>query len=63
MAALKQEWADLITIDLSSDSDHAADLHQAMTTRGFFALVGHGISEEEIKRQVDLGYVRGSRVR
>jgi hypothetical protein len=30
-----------------------------MTTQGFFVLTGHALSQEEIARQVDIGYVRG----
>jgi len=35
----------------------ADQLYTAMTTQGFFVLTGFGISEEEIRRQVDIGYV------
>jgi isopenicillin N synthase-like dioxygenase len=35
----------------------AKQLHDAMTTQGFFVLTGHCISEEEITRQVDIGFV------
>ncbi|WWC58799.1 uncharacterized protein I303_101343 [Kwoniella dejecticola CBS 10117] len=56
-------YADLMNIDLSTFADGpdaqqklAGQLYQAMTTQGFFVLTGFGISEEEIARQVDIGY-------
>ncbi|PYH94484.1 Clavaminate synthase-like protein [Aspergillus ellipticus CBS 707.79] len=34
----------------------AEQVRQAMTTQGFFVIINHGISEEEISRQVDIGH-------
>ena len=34
----------------------AEEVRQAMTTQGFFVIVNHGISEQEIERQVDIGH-------
>ena len=52
---------DVSTFDGGSEARKAlaAQLHEAMTTKGFFVLTGHNVMEEEIKRQVDIGYVRG----
>ena len=53
-----------MTIDISTYHDGheareklASQLHDAMTNNGFFVLTGHAVSEDEIKRQVDIGYV------
>ena len=57
-------YADLMNIDISTwdDGDQARQslskqLYEAMTTQGFFVLTGHCLSEREIERQVDIGYV------
>ena len=59
-----QPYADLKTIDISKWDDGAAEqarlaaqLYKAMTTDGFFVLTGHAITEQEIERQVDIGFV------
>lgn len=59
-------YADLLNIDISTFHDGpeaqkklAAQVHEAMTTQGFFVLTGHALSQEEIARQVDIGYVSG----
>ncbi|OCF41964.1 hypothetical protein I317_04266 [Kwoniella heveanensis CBS 569] len=56
-------YADLQQIDISTWNDGleaqqelADQLYKAMTTDGFFVLTGLDISEEEIARQVDIGY-------
>ncbi|CAK7222010.1 hypothetical protein SBRCBS47491_004722 [Sporothrix bragantina] len=56
-------FADLVKIDLSTYEDGpearkklAQDLNQAMRTQGFFYVINHGISEQEIERQIDIGY-------
>ncbi|CDK24063.1 unnamed protein product [Kuraishia capsulata CBS 1993] len=55
------EWADLSTIDLTSFNEPsgkkalAEQLSQAIQKDGFFAVVGHGISKDEVKRQFALG--------
>ncbi|WWC86470.1 uncharacterized protein L201_001347 [Kwoniella dendrophila CBS 6074] len=56
-------YADLSIIDISRWSEGldvqkslADQLYEAMTTDGFFVLTGFGISEQEIQRQVDIGY-------
>ncbi|WWC58131.1 uncharacterized protein I303_100666 [Kwoniella dejecticola CBS 10117] len=56
-------YADLTNIDISTwdqglvaQQKLAKQLFTAMTTDGFFVLTGFGISEEEITRQVDIGY-------
>lgn len=60
------EYADLATIDVSSFRDGpdaqralAEQVRVAMHGDGFFTLVGMGISEAEIARQVDIAYVSG----
>jgi isopenicillin N synthase-like dioxygenase len=57
------DYADLDTLDFSrydegpeARKELAAQLHQAMTTHGFFVVVNHGLSEEQITRQVDIGH-------
>ena len=56
-------YADLRTLDLSqydkgpeAKATLAEELRLAMTTQGFFILINHGISEEEVTRQVDIGH-------
>jgi isopenicillin N synthase-like dioxygenase len=53
----------LHTVDLTNYNDgleaqkQLAELvRKAMTTQGFFTLINHGISEDEIARQVDIGH-------
>ena len=57
------EFVELRTIDLAKYDDGpearkalAEELRLAMTTQGFFNLINHGLSEEEITRQVDIGH-------
>lgn len=57
------DFVSLHTIDLSqydksvsARKELAEQVRQAMTTQGFFTLINHGISEEEISRQVDIGH-------
>ncbi|CAL5875253.1 uncharacterized protein PFLUO_LOCUS9557 [Penicillium psychrofluorescens] len=57
------DYADLETLDFSSydkgpeaRKELAAQLRQAMKTHGFFVIENHGISEEDIMRQVDIGH-------
>ena len=57
------EYVTLRTIDLARYDDGPAarvelaeEIRQAMTTQGFFTLINHGISEEDITRQVDIGH-------
>ncbi|KIW87119.1 uncharacterized protein Z519_12230 [Cladophialophora bantiana CBS 173.52] len=57
------EYAELVTLDLSTYDNGpdarkklADELKQAMRTQGFFVVVNHGISIEQIDRQVDIGY-------
>src|SRR5271154_6210579 len=59
----KLEYADLPTLDFAElktgDAGKAklAETHnKCMRTQGFFYIVNHGLSEEEISRQVDIGY-------
>jgi isopenicillin N synthase-like dioxygenase len=59
----KLEYADLPTLDFAklktSDAGKAKlaeTLNNCMRTQGFFYIVNHGLSEEEISRQVDIGY-------
>lgn len=60
---LDLEYANLRTLDLSwydqgpeKRAALAEELRLAMTTQGFFILINHGVSEEEIERQVDIGH-------
>lgn len=53
----------LLTVDLArcdngseARAELADDVRFAMTTQGFFFLVNHGISEESITRQIDIGH-------
>lgn len=57
------DFVNLRTIDLSlydegldARAQLAEELRLAMTTQGFFTLINHGISEEDITRQVDIGH-------
>ena len=57
------DFVKLHTLDLSTFSDGpearrvlAQQVHDAMTTQGFFILLNHGISLNEIDRQVDIGH-------
>ncbi|KAI0014955.1 hypothetical protein F4780DRAFT_766104 [Xylariomycetidae sp. FL0641] len=57
------DFAELHTIDLSqydkgpeARRELASLVKQAMTTKGFFVVKNHGLSEEEITRQVDIGH-------
>lgn len=59
----KIDFAELKTLDFSRYDDGpvarkelANHLHEAMSTQGFFVVVNHGISEQEIERQVDIGH-------
>lgn len=62
------DFADLEILDLSRYDDgpearrELADrVDQAMSTYGFFVITNHGITEEEIVRQVDIGHTILSR--
>ena len=57
------DFVSLRTVDLSRYDDGpearaalAEEIRLAMTTQGFFTLINHGFSEEEITRQVDVGH-------
>ncbi|KIX10086.1 uncharacterized protein Z518_01167 [Rhinocladiella mackenziei CBS 650.93] len=57
------DFVSLRTVDLARYDDGpearaelAEEIRLAMTTQGFFTLVNHGISEEDITRQVDIGH-------
>ncbi|EME80049.1 uncharacterized protein MYCFIDRAFT_31561 [Pseudocercospora fijiensis CIRAD86] len=57
------EYADLVTLDLGTYEDGpearqklADQLNYAMRTQGFFIVQNHGISKEQIDRQVDIGH-------
>lgn len=57
------EYADLQTLDFSlyqKGSEGmdalAKQIDEAMKTQGFFYIINHGISEEEIERQTDIGW-------
>ncbi|KAK5658160.1 hypothetical protein OQA88_2133 [Cercophora sp. LCS_1] len=57
------EYVSLTTIDLSLYDDGpaarsalASQIHDAMTTQGFFTVINHGISQSTITRQVDIGH-------
>lgn len=61
--AEKLEYADLPTLDFSELKNGDAGkaklsetLNNVMRTQGFFYIVNHGLSEEEVTRQVDIGY-------
>jgi isopenicillin N synthase-like dioxygenase len=60
---LVTDFVSLHTVDLATYDDGpearqllANAVHDAMTTQGFFYLVNHGLSEESISRQVDIGH-------
>ncbi|KAK4688948.1 hypothetical protein P7C73_g1166, partial [Tremellales sp. Uapishka_1] len=66
VAASKEplQYADLSTVDMATFNDGpeaqlalAETLRSAMHNQGFFTLINYGITEEEIQRQVDIGYV------
>jgi isopenicillin N synthase-like dioxygenase len=57
------DFVSLHTIDLAqyekgpeARAELAESVRLAMTTQGFFYLVNHGLSEEDISRQVDVGH-------
>lgn len=57
------EFAELEILDFARYSDGpsarqalADQVHQAMTTQGFFVIINHGISEDTITRMVDIGH-------
>lgn len=57
------DFADLEILDFSLYDDSpsvkqelAYKVHKAMSTHGFFVIINHGISEELITRQVDIGH-------
>jgi hypothetical protein len=57
------DYANLPTIDFAlfkkgeeGRKELAKTLNYAMREHGFFYVINHGISEEEIERQVDIGY-------
>ncbi|KAL7893032.1 Clavaminate synthase-like protein [Trichoderma sp. SZMC 28014] len=57
------DFVSLRAVDLATYDDGPAarqkiaqDIHEAMTTQGFFYLVNHGLSEQQISRQVDIGH-------
>jgi len=61
--AEKLNYADLPTLDFAElkngdagKSKLAETLNKVMRTQGFFYIVNHGLSEEEVTRQVDIGY-------
>ncbi|KAH0836194.1 hypothetical protein AYO21_08604 [Fonsecaea monophora] len=60
---LVKDFVKLRTVDLSRYDDGpdarkelAEEVRLAMTTQGFFILVNHGLNEEDISRQVDIGH-------
>lgn len=60
---LVDDFVKLRTVDLGRYDDGpearkelAEEVRVAMTTQGFFILINHGISEEDISRQVDIGH-------
>lgn len=64
----KLDYADLDILDFSLYNDTSAaknalaeQVHQAMTSHGFFVIINHGISEENIERMVDIGHTILSR--
>ncbi len=57
------DFVKLRTVDLgrydegpAARAELAEEIRFAMTTQGFFTLVNHGLSEEQITRQVDIGH-------
>lgn len=60
----------LRTVDLSKYEDGedarkalAEEIRLAMTTQGFFKIINHGLTEEDISRQVDVGHTILNRTR
>ncbi|KAJ5605359.1 hypothetical protein N7510_010513 [Penicillium lagena] len=55
---VKLECVDLSDYDkgLEAKANLAKKIHDAMTTQGFFTIVNHGLREQEITRQVDIGH-------
>ncbi|GFZ44251.1 hypothetical protein JCM24511_01973 [Saitozyma sp. JCM 24511] len=56
-------FADLKTVDMGSFHDGpeaqakiAEEIRQAMHEQGFFTLINHGFTQEEVARQMDIGY-------
>ncbi|RSH80761.1 hypothetical protein EHS25_007097 [Saitozyma podzolica] len=56
-------FADLKTVDMGSFNDGpeaqakiAEEIRQAMHEQGFFTLINHGFTQEEVARQMDIGY-------
>lgn len=55
------DWAPLVEIDLSlfdqpgGKEQLAKQLHDAVTRVGFWVVVGHGISDEQVLRQFSIG--------
>jgi isopenicillin N synthase-like dioxygenase len=59
----KIDFVSLHTVDFATYKDGlkareelAEQVRRAMTTQGFFTLINHGITEDEISRQVDIGH-------
>ncbi|RFU24885.1 hypothetical protein B7463_g11451, partial [Scytalidium lignicola] len=59
----KFDFTDLETLDFSRYNDGpearkelADQVHRAMSTQGFFVVINHGISEEQVERQADIGH-------
>lgn len=57
------DFADLEILDFAKYDESvtakmalASQVHEAMTTQGFFVIINHGISEEAITRMVDIGH-------
>lgn len=60
---LVKDFVKLRTVDLGRYDDGAEarkelaeEVRLAMTTQGFFILINHGLSEDDITRQVDIGH-------
>ena len=55
---VKLQCIDLARYDKGADAKArlAEQIRYAMTTQGFFTIINHGLSEEEITRQVDIGH-------
>ncbi|KAF5317471.1 hypothetical protein D9758_018039 [Tetrapyrgos nigripes] len=53
------EWADILTVDLSLYDTKKQELIDTVQTAlerdGFFYVIGHGIPEEILKRQFNIG--------
>ena len=57
-------YADLATVDMATFNDGpqaqsaiAETLRKAMHEHGFFTLINHGITPQEIERQLDIAHV------